>query len=78
MNSCCHDNVVISSQTLYPVESAVASVREETERVAEKILSEQVKDHQSSQSVREQWMQDTSKVVHLCLLARIVYLISYM
>ncbi len=48
---------------LYPVESAVASVREETERVAEKILSEQVKDHQSSQSIREQWMQDTSKVV---------------
>lgn len=55
-------------QSLYPVESALASVREETEKVAEKILSEQVEDHKSSQSVGEQWMEDTSKVyVHICI-----------
>ena len=57
--------VVCSYQPLFPVESAVAAVREETERVAEKIMSEQVKDHQSSQTLGEQWMQDSAKVALL-------------
>ena len=43
----------------------MAAVREETERAAEKIMSEQVKDHQSTQTLGEQWMQDSAKVALL-------------
>ncbi len=65
---CYHGDILVVLQPLYPVESVVDSVREETEKVAEKILSEQVKDHQNFQSIGEEWMQDTAKVTTTLLL----------
>ncbi len=59
-----YGDTIAALQPLYPVESVVESVREETDKMAEKILSEQIKDHQNSQSIGEQWMQDTAKVKH--------------
>lgn len=65
INYCTSLLAAVFLQPLYPVESVVGSVRDETEKVAEKILSEQVKDHQNSQSIGEQWMQDTAKVKNI-------------
>lgn len=60
-------------KVVYPVENAVASVKEETDKVAAKIMSEQVEDHQASQTLGEQWLKDTAKVGPSNMLSTVLY-----